>query len=264
MHNFNHQKTVIIKTQGGICSQIAYFALGKHLEDLGYVVKFDNLWFKENGKDMDGIFVRNYDFDKAFPEIIVNFATEDEIKIFQEKYNVGEKHEKMETNMYVCGYPERFSLFIKYIDFFKKFFNPYDSFQVTDICEEIKANVSCAVHVRRGDLAKPHSVYGEPLSIDYFSKVIPFVNSMQKNIKFFFFSDEMDWVKDNIIPNLSSDIEYKLVDKNGSDRGYLDLWLISKCNYIIASKGSMGRFAKFLGAEDTKIIAPGKDTILVM
>jgi hypothetical protein len=39
---------------------------------------------------------------------------------------------------------------------------------------------------------------------------------------------------------------YEIVNLNGSDKGYLDLWLISQCRHFITSKGSFGRFGALL------------------
>ena len=57
-------KCVIIRTDGGICSQIMFCALGKHFEDLGYIVKYDTSWFKDCGMSVDGNDVRNYDIPR--------------------------------------------------------------------------------------------------------------------------------------------------------------------------------------------------------
>ena len=42
-------------------------------------IKFDISWFKEDGKDCNGRFARNWDFPKAFPELPIEVATDAEI-----------------------------------------------------------------------------------------------------------------------------------------------------------------------------------------
>lgn len=255
------EKIAIIKIEGGICSQLGYFVLGKYLEDLNYTVKYDFSWFKTNGMDMNGVYVRNYDLEKAFPSFHLPAATDEEIKLYSENHNVFKNYDKFKDKMYICNYPERLSLLPQYQDFLKAAFQPIDIDSMSHIYDKIKKQTSCAVHVRRGDLAKYHPNYGNPQSPSYFIKTINAVKNWNSETKFFFFSDECEWVSENIIPILPENIEYEIISQNGSDKGYLDLWLISKCDYIIASKGSMARCAKFLSNETISLLAP-KNIIL--
>ena len=89
-----------------------------------------------------------------------------------------------------------------------------------------------------------------------FVKTINAVKQWEPQTTFFFFSDECEWVFENIIPILPKDINYQVITQNGSDKGYLDLWLISQCTYIIASKGSMARCAKTLSDCAISLLIP--------
>ncbi len=60
---------IILRMDGGICSQISFWALGNFYAESGFQVKFDMSWFIKNGLDMDGKFARNFDFCKLFPEL---------------------------------------------------------------------------------------------------------------------------------------------------------------------------------------------------
>ncbi len=77
---------IIICTEGGLCSQIYYASLGQYFADKGYKVKYDLTWFKEWGNCNDGAFARNYDIDKAFPNLALEFASDDEVKLYKQKY----------------------------------------------------------------------------------------------------------------------------------------------------------------------------------
>lgn len=249
-------KTAIIKIEGGICSQIGYFALGLYLSDLNYKVKYDFSWFENNGKDMDGIFVRNYDLEKAFPAFKLEAATKEEVNLFSSKYNVLNEFTLFQDKMYICNYPDRASIITPYQDYLKVNFKPIDTNSVDAVYEKIKSSTVCAVHVRRGDLSHYHPAYGEPATVNYFLKTINVVKSWEPSTVYFFFSDECNYVIENIIPKLPADIKYEVINQNGSDKGYLDLWLMSKCSYIIGSKGSMAKFANFLSDESNSLIIP--------
>lgn len=236
----------VIKTDGGICSQIIFAALGKYYEDKGFEVKYDLKFFREYGKDINGVFCRNYDIKKTFPDLTFNEASEKEIK--QAKKNKNYIEEYLE---------ERFYCFVKYQEYFRNHFNP--EINNKEILNEIKASNSCAIHVRRGDLANSTGgEYGYTTSVDYFLRSINLIRKICPDVKFFFFSDEPEYIENEIIPKTDG-ISYKICKENGSDKGYIDLYLMSKCKYIISSAGSLGVFAKILSDKPETLLIMHKD-----
>ena len=94
------------------------------------------------------------------------------------------------------------------------------------------------MHVRRGDLAKgDNPIYGG-VTDGYFLRAIEFCNRRFTPQKYFFFSDEPDWVEQNICNQLS--VPFEIVRGN---KAWEDLWLLSQCSIIVASQGSFGRVA---------------------
>lgn len=240
-------KTVIIRSDGGICSQIEFCCLGLYLQDLGYKVKYDLSWFDENGLDCNGKFVRNYDMPLAFPNMKFEIATKQEIEHTKKQKIFANKIPQKGESGYICGYPsERGQNLIKYKNHFIEHFKPVDKDSCKDILNKINKSNSCGVHVRRGDLSEYNPAYGYPTPKEYYITAIKILNALVPDITFFFFSEECDWIKNEIIPNIGSEIKYVLCDKNGADKGYLDLFLMSKCNHLITSSGSLGRIAKIL------------------
>lgn len=242
-------KTVIIRSDGGICSQIEFCCLGLYLQDLGYDVKYDISWFNENGLDCNGKFVRNYDMPLAFPNMKFEIATKQEIEQAKKQNIFDNTVPKNGESGYICGYPaERGGNLIKYRKRFIENFKPLDIDNCKDVLEKIKKCNSCGVHVRRGDLSKYNPSYGYPTPKEYYIKSIKILSGLDSNITFFFFSEECDWIKNEIIPNVGKKIKYVICDKNGSDKGYLDLYLMSQCKHLISSSGSMGRIARILSS----------------
>lgn len=253
---------IVIRSDGGICSQIAFLALGKFYEDLNHCVKYDLSWFETHGKDMNGEFDRNFDLTKAFPDIDIQIASEAETYHYK-------RHFKPSSNdidgqfppVYLDAfYDNRWSLVIKYREFFKQAFKP-DSLDLgsrnIEVLDEIYLQENaCAIHVRRGDLGEYNKYYGEPLKADYYLEAIARVLTKFPNSCFYFFSDECDWVRENIISKVDSDVKYRVLDSNGSDKGYLDLYLMSKCSSFITSHGSLAKYARAFSADDAFIIEP--------
>lgn len=58
---------VIVLMDGGVCSQMHQYLLGRIFENGGHKVLYDLSFYEEWGTDMDYQFVRNFDLLKAFP-----------------------------------------------------------------------------------------------------------------------------------------------------------------------------------------------------
>ena len=119
--------------------------------------------------------------------------------------------------------------------------------------QEIMKCNSCGVHIRRGDLAKFNPAYGCPADKDYFLRVIDIVNKTNDNVCFYFFSNGMDWVKEHIIPHIKT-TNYKIIEQNDDDKGYLDMYLLSRCKIIISSNSGFALMARLLSSsKDTQL-----------
>lgn len=251
---------IIVRVDGGISSQINFYAIGAYFMSQNYHVKFDLTWFETDGLDMDGRFARNFDLLKAFPSLPFEEATHDEIKYYSKKYPKKTNNIfKMKPPLYLDGYPSGMKYLLENRTTFAERFTPpqSDLKAIQTTLDDICAHCSCAVHVRRGDLAMHTDTgYGRPCSEEYFISAIKIINALVPKVKFYFFSDEMSWVNDFLIPQLPQNLEYKICEQNGSDKGYLDLYLMTKCQHFIASKGSFGRFARILSKNEGYFINP--------
>jgi len=258
---------IILRSDGGISSQIAFWALGMFYENQGYKLKYDLSWFEEHGKDMDGIFDRNFDLLKAFPNINIETANENEIYHYKRHFRSRNKEINTKTPpVYLGEYYDRWPLVIKYREHIKQNFKPdglnFDHYN-QELLNEIGLHENaCAIHVRRGDLGIYNEIYGAPLEPEYFLESISHTLNKFPNTFFYFFSDESNWIKSNISPKLNADIKYEIVTGNGSDKGYIDLYLMSKCNSFIASHGSLAKYARVFSSDNAFIIEPkSKSTV---
>lgn len=261
----NKENKIIVRVDGGICSQIEFVALGLFLQkNYGECVSFDLSWFDEYGKDMNGVFDRNWDMLKAFPSLSLNVASEDEIKTLKCS---GEKCANTENcikilergvkRLYIYGYPDRTKALMQMLDVFRRNFYPTMSDDCIKLERDIKACESCAVHVRRGDLSVTSEIYGKPTSIEYFKYAMFLIKGFAPDTKFFIFSDEPDWCESNILPFcFGRGVVCRL---NGSDKGYLDLYLMSKCKRIISSHGSLGKMAALLSEVNDFLVLSRRD-----
>ncbi|WP_291594813.1 alpha-1,2-fucosyltransferase [Bacteroides sp.] len=266
---------VVVLIDGGICSQMHQYLIGKLFENKGYAVVFDLAFYREWGSDLNYRFARNFDLLKAFPYLKMQEASDLEVDVYKQKYyNLGNNttHKtndfsflEKEPPVYLGGYYYLPST--TWLPVFKSIFRLSTS--VLDkpnqaLYSEIGlCHSSVAVHVRRGDLAVEIPAYGRPATVEYFQSAISYINEKTEESYFYFFSDEPEWVHDELIPclNLSLDKDCKIVDINGSDRGYMDLFLIANCTHQITSKGTLGKYGALLNDNMHKIVVLYDDEV---
>lgn len=264
---------VIVQLDGGICSQMHQYLLGQYYARQAFAVRYDLGFYKEWGSDLNNQFVRNFDLLKAFPYLDFKEASALVVEVYRQKYyNVGNNTGKRVDDfsflqkrppVYLGGYyhlPANL-----WLEMFHSIFKM--SLDILDkpnrlFCQAIdkKAN-SVAVHVRRGDLKVEVFDYGKPASLKYFQMAVDMFRMRFPDAYFYFFSDEPDWVSEVLLPQLSLENEGQVVDLNGSDKGYMDLFLMAHCKHQITSKGTLGKYGALLADNSAKIVVLCNDEI---
>lgn len=257
---------IIIRVDGGIASQISFVALGKAFEERGYRVKYDLGWFETtgigfynttNGYDRD--YNLSFDIPKAFPNLPIEIASKEEVKHYGANYFIDDDNViSYRPPLYVGGYlGRRYDIYFSLL--FAKAFEPKEVHEkgsaFHSFLQEILNSKACGIHIRRGDLSQNHVVYGEPTSLTYFKQTIKLATQMQPQSTFYLFSDDVAFVREYIAP-LIENHNYKICDINTPEQGYLDLYLLSRCQIIIASHGSLGVYAKILSTHNPLLITP--------
>ena len=113
---------------------------------------------------------------------------------------------------------------------------------------------SVAVHIRRGDYTTPKCQL-ELLDLDYYNKAFEIIKNKVSEPHFFIFSNDVDWVSENIKTGASQTI----VDINDESHGYFDLELMRNCKHDIIANSSFSWWGAWLNDNPYKIvIAPQK------
>lgn len=249
---------IIVLLDGGICSQMHQYLLGQIYVRKGYQVRYDLTFYQEWGSDLNFQFVRCFDLLKAFPDLTLRAASQTAIRFYKRKFgylgnNTAARVEEfsfldLAPPRYLGGYyhlpPDR------WLPLFRELFRiDIEVFDESNkaLYHAIQARLdSVAVHVRRGDLKVEVYSYGKPASLAYFQSSIAYFQQQLSIPYFYFFSDEPLWVAQELIPFLKLSRNYKIVDLNGSDKGYMDLFLIAGCKHQITSKGTLGKYGALL------------------
>lgn len=122
-----------------------------------------------------------------------------------------------------------------------------------EIATLIENSDSVSIHIRRGDYLNKNSNLNV-LSIEYYQKAIATIAQKVPNAHFFIFSDDTDWVKQNL--NIGSNA-YTIIDWNTGDDSYRDMQLMSLCKHNIIANSSFSWWGAWLNNNPSKtVIAP--------
>lgn len=115
----------------------------------------------------------------------------------------------------------------------------------------IKSGNSVCIHLRRGDYISPGSSYVDLSSTDYYQKAMEYAKTLLSDVKFFFFSDDLDFVKSKFT---GDNVYY--VDCNKGSNGYLDIKLMSLAKVNIMANSTFSYWASYINNENKTVIYP--------
>lgn len=116
----------------------------------------------------------------------------------------------------------------------------------------IRTKNSVCVHVRRGDFVGTGiDSYANVCGRAYFLRAISRVKELVPGCTFFFFSNQMDWVRENLI--IGGECYYE----SGNVPPYETMRLMASCRHFILSNSSFSWWSQYLSDNGNKlVIAP--------
>ena len=118
-----------------------------------------------------------------------------------------------------------------------------------DILPQAKAKNSVSIHIRRGDYTKKENyLWGGVATIDYYKKVFACLGDLTV-YKFFVFSDDIDWVQENLSLPKENAI---FVNWNIAENSWQDLYIMSQCQININPNSTFSWWASYLNMRDDK------------
>ena len=125
------------------------------------------------------------------------------------------------------------------------------------MAEQMASVNAVSLHIRRGDYANDPNVnrrFGV-LPLDYYQRAAEIMAKKAGSPHFFVFSDEPDWVRQN----LRLEHPLTIVDHNGNDKDYEDLRLMTLCRHHIIANSTFSWWGAWLGHNpDRQVIAPAR------
>ena len=277
----NNFKMIIVKLLGGLGNQMFQYAMGKRLAILhGTEMQFeiDGL---EAGEDIRktyelGVFnIPNEEFVSVIELSEYKRKTKFKSKGLQNLSNKLNKRSMVvenghfpfnqsfvdasTENCYVRGLWQSEKYFIDVeeeirSDFEFKFPMTGDNLNLAQELNETMNSV--ALHVRRGEFAnnpKFNKLIGS-CDAEYFKRAISEVENRVGKVKYYVFSDDLEWAKTNL--PLGDDATF--VDYNSEKDHYRDIQLMSLCKHNIISNSTFSWWGAWLNRNPDKVVVAPK------
>ena len=270
---------IIVRLKSGLGNQLFQYAFGLALsEKTGQPLYFDTTWFDGKKKGTP----RSYELDKFTAEVncaippflkyryvknmfwrfLSDLKMSEPIRFFKEAhfYYDDQIFQKCEDGVnYYDGYwqsPQYFNA-IRPLLLEKLRIKVLSPLGLT-LVERIQKENAISIHVRRGDYAqnKRVNVIHGLCTLDYYQQAIELLLKEEKDVKFYVFSDDMEWTKANLKIDGRS-VYY--VEHTSDATNHEDLYLMSICKHQIIANSSFSWWGAWLNDYSLKrVIAPKK------
>jgi hypothetical protein len=255
---------VVVKLMGGMGNQMFQYAFGKRISlQTGRELILDLSFL--NRRDLGPNFVyRNYDldiFNLSKHKIVDKF--DENYKLIVDDFDINSKDltpinniidkclNNKSENIYLDGYWSSPKYFSNSINSEFSFQDPIIN-ESTSLLQDILSSNSVLLNIRRTDFLNGnfHGVFEK----DYILNSINKLNKTEDNLKFFIFSDDIQWCQDNLfdIPN-SVIVDY--THKGDKFSNYLQL--MTNCKHFIIPNSTFAWWAAYLSQnQNKKVIHP--------
>lgn len=154
-------------------------------------------------------------------------------------------------NVFLNGYFQSEEYFAEYRDELLKQLTPNYEPEPSylEVMEEIRNSNSVAVHVRRGDFIGDASKFHYALDARYYEDAISIIKKTVGGVKFFCFSDDIEWVKENI--GQTEDLRFISLKTSHADID--EMMLMKSCKHIITANSTFSWWAAWLNENESAI-----------
>ncbi len=272
------KKMIIVRLKGGLGNQMFQYACGRALSEKNKRTLLLDLTSLLHRPSNPSSTVRNYELDvfniqerftflsrlnkkisnsNLFYKInskldILKDQLEIVKKINDKEMGFDEQFFKIKGKIYLDGYWQSEKYFKDIEDIIRKEFilksMGEEANKIKKVIEKEKNSVS--IHIRRGDYVnnpKTLAIHGV-CSIDYYKRAIKYINKKTKGVKFFVFSDDIPWVKENL------ELKNVFFVSNSNIKAEEDLFLMSLCKNNIIANSSFSWWGAWLNKNREKIV----------
>lgn len=120
-----------------------------------------------------------------------------------------------------------------------------------DISKQLEVEESVCVHIRRTDYQGVRHVLSHGfIPIEYYYSAIHKLAEMKNSCKFYFFSDDIEWVKKSLrIP-----YPHQFISGSVTQTNIEDFFLMNKCRHSIIANSSFSWWSAWLNTSESQIV----------
>lgn len=269
---------ITVRLNGGLGNQMFQYATAKALA----MMRKTDLILDVDEFDTDEL--RDYELDKYnINAKAVSRRTGSEIKMLNPKTLFMKVMKKLKLSNLIKGYYLESSMLfdenindrVGYDTYLEGYFQSEKYFQIirgillnefefkneiSDYAQQLKrqienSTISVSLHIRRGD----YVLNGNALnlhgvcSIDYYRVAIGYLGVRFNEIRFFIFSDDIDWVKKSL--RIDGAV---YVERQEKRMPHEDIYLMSLCNHNIIANSSFSWWGAWLNQDESKVVIAPK------
>jgi len=263
-----------IEINGGLGNQMFQYALAVKLMEQNKKVRIDTSFYQQSDKErelllhiFEGVDYSNLCWSNETSKVQKFIYSIKKRKEYKDRIFIYQPEVFQYKDVILQGYWQNEKYFSDIDSIIRKTFSfrkELISNNNHKLADELSKCNSVSVHIRRGDYMSPKfsSVYADLCCISYYPKAIEYIISAVDNACLYIFSDDIDWVRENIqnlIPDSVLIDKIRFVDINTSDSSYMDMYLMSSCKHHIIANSTFSWWGAWLGNNKDKIvIAPSR------
>ncbi len=204
--------------------------------------------------------LRNVGYKKQhFPHKIIFYPFSDLHYDQSPVYFFPEVFANLDKNEYLIGLFQSYKYFDDFRDVILDEFQ-FDISRLSDAtraaAEQVQKCNSVSIHVRRGDYMNGYyyNLLGKVCDLNYYKRAIELIKRRVENPRFFIFSDDKEYVANNL--NIDSAV---FIDFNSGKDSWQDMYLMSQCNHHIIANSTFSWWGAWLDVHKDKIVvAPSR------
>ena len=134
-------------------------------------------------------------------------------------------------------------------------FGETEDARLQEIVWALRTKNAVAVHIRRGDYLDAARMYGGICTEEYYQEAMRVIKEKVGKPIFYFFSNDIEWVKDNFCEEDAVYIESQMFDDY---QDWYDMYLTSECKHNIIANSSFSWWGAWLNQNKNKIVIAPK------
>lgn len=269
---------IVVQLQGGLGNQMFQYAFGKALSiQTGEEFLLDTSFLEQKAINYTQ---RNFELNVfQIPEKIIEKRSLENFVKAESKFILDRIFRKLKKSEYITLREKSFAYqapsshsakFKRYIGFWQSekyfhqirnelleifSFNYINDQENLQTLKNIQSHESISMHIRRGDYITNNAAnaFHGSCDLEYYKASIKAISSSLRNPAVFIFSDDPQWVRENI----QLDLPTYFINNNQGEKSYLDMGLMSQCRHHIIANSSFSWWGAWLNPSATKkVIAP--------